>query len=498
MQANQSQRRILPEEIGAHSLSFSDYNGRLFSWRGGLYRAIPADQSGLYRALFEQGVEAAGVEAGVVRSLIQFGLLIDTEPTDLQLDAYDLVLRHRRLPFVSYPAEWCDAMFKAATLLHLDLCIALDRADLTTDDAHPINILFEGTQPRFVDFGSITRLPKDIWYCWPWPPYEQFCQVFWYPLLLRAHGQGRLARWCAHDFERGVLKSEMAALIRRPMSRSQLAEFGRRWVNLYGEPLDRWPSCLRPIVRKTAVFVGRWLTKLSGVEFSRGGFLRQVRAEVAGIQLPAELPAELPADSGLGDKGDDSISQAVRQILADLQPRSVLDVNSGDRQGDYAVLAAEVLAAQDTTSDVVSIAPTQIQASALYCRAIAQNLPILSLILNPFSPSHGLSNSFLAPAHERLQCELVMALMLEPEFFLKRGFDFVIHRLAAFSSRWLLLAFTPQPQASLTTRWQDRTIDCPWYTLENFEAALRHHFPQVKVIPSDRTATILLLCERST
>ena len=33
------------------------------------------------------------------------GLLIDTEVTDLAIDGFDLVLRHRLLPFVSYPFE---------------------------------------------------------------------------------------------------------------------------------------------------------------------------------------------------------------------------------------------------------------------------------------------------------------------------------------------------------------------------------------------------------
>ena len=482
-------QQISSEEIAAHSLSFSDYNGRLFSWQGGLYRAIPADQSMLYRELFEQGV---------VRSLIDKKLLVATAITRLKLDPYEMVLRHHRIPVVSYPFEWCDAMFKAAALLHLDFCIALDRYDCTTDDAHPINILFEGCEPFFVDFGSINRLRKDLWYSWPWPPYEQFCRMFLYPLLLKASGQKRLARWALHDFDRGVLKSDLDALIDRPWSMLRLAEAGARLTQASGQPLADVAAGIRPWLRKGYRAAGRAMTKLSGIKSSRGEFLQQVRAEVAGISLR-------------NDRADGWLSTSVNlpenyvqvgEILSELSPKSVLDMNIGGSRGAYARLAA------NCGARVVAIDPKQENVSELYAIARAGNLNILPLQMNFASPSDGLSNSFLASAHRRLNCDLVMALSLDNEMVLKRGFDFVVKRLAVFASRWLLVEFVELPEPLLTTRWQERTIDCPWYRLDNFVTALGRQFAQVDVLPidsavypSERPAERpanrrLLLCER--
>ena len=472
------EQQIPSGEVSAHSLSFSDYNGRLFGWRGGLYRGISADRAGLYRELFERGA---------VRSLIDKKRLVPTAITKLRLDPYEMVLRHHRIPVVSYPFEWCDAMFKAAALLHLDFCIALDRYDCTTDDAHPINILFEGCDPYFVDFGSINRLRKDLWYPWPWPPYEQFCRMFLYPLLLKVHGQGRLARWALYDFEQGVLKSDLDALIDRPLSRLRLAEVGARWVHASGQPLMDLSAGIRPLARKLYGAAGRLVSRLSGIKSSRREFLQQVRAEVASIRLPE---ADSPSQQKDLPEVQARHSAQVGKLLSDLTPKSVLDINSGRSAGDYALLAAK------GGARVVAIDPMQANVGKLYHRARKENCNILPLQMNFASPSDGLSNEFLEPAPWRLACELVMALSLDDELMLKRGFGFVVERLAVFSSRWLVVEFVGLTKTVLTTRWQERVIDCPWYRLDNFVAALKVRFTRVDVLPAGADDRQLLLCEK--
>lgn len=454
-----STQEIPAQEIAAHSLSFSDYNGRLFCWKDGLYRAIPAEQAPLYQELFD---------CGAVRSLTQKKLLVPTALTNLTLGASGMVLRHRRIPFISYPWEWCNGMFKAAALHHLAFCIELDRYNCTTDDAHPINILFEGCHPAFVDFGSINRLRSDLWYPWPWPPYAQFCQTFLYPLLLKANGQGRLARWSLHDFENGVLKSDIDALINRPLSRLRLAEAGARFI------------------QKGHGAMGRWVLRLSRIKSSRRAFLQQVSEEVAAISFPSDAKIR-PGDRAIPLPKNYSL---VHRILSDLNPQSVLDIDSGNSHGCYALLAAELGAR------VIAADGKEVPLSYLYQQASAKNANILPVWLNFASPSYGLSNNFLEPAHHRLQCELVMALGLDRELMLKRGFDFVVDRLAVFSRRWLLLEFVQPPDPVLTTRWQERTIACPWYTLENLILALEGSFTEVQVLPSSDPSRRLLLCQR--
>src|SRR5215469_9973729 len=92
-------------EVDFHPRSGLDWSGRVFWWKGGLYRAIKSERVSFYEQL---------LSAGFIRDLVQRQLLIDTELTDLELDGYGLVLRHRTVPFVSYCYEWCGEMLKTA------------------------------------------------------------------------------------------------------------------------------------------------------------------------------------------------------------------------------------------------------------------------------------------------------------------------------------------------------------------------------------------------
>ena len=102
---------------------------------------------------------------------------------DLLADSAAAVLRHERVPFVSYPYEWPFSMLRDAALLQLDLCRRALQADLALKDASPYNVQWRGTRPVFVDVGSFERLRPGE----PWAGYRQFCMLFLYPLMLQAY-----------------------------------------------------------------------------------------------------------------------------------------------------------------------------------------------------------------------------------------------------------------------------------------------------------------------
>ena len=93
------------------------------------------------------------------------------------------MLRHERVPFVSYPYEWPFSMLKDAALLQLELNRRALRADLALKDASPYNVQWRGTRPVFIDVGSFERLRPGE----PWAGYRQFCMLFLYPLMLQAY-----------------------------------------------------------------------------------------------------------------------------------------------------------------------------------------------------------------------------------------------------------------------------------------------------------------------
>lgn len=95
-----------------------------------------------------------------------------------------LLLRHPKVSFVSYPAEWPPSLWLAAAELTITLCAELLEEGWILKDATPLNVLFQGTKPIFVDILSIQRadLSLPIWYA-----YAQFVRSFLLPIL--AHSQ---------------------------------------------------------------------------------------------------------------------------------------------------------------------------------------------------------------------------------------------------------------------------------------------------------------------
>jgi SAM-dependent methyltransferase len=92
-------------------------------------------------------------------------------------------VQHERIPFLSYPYEWCFGMLKDAALLHLDILEEAIPAGWTLKDASAYNVQFIGARPVFIDIPSFTPYTLGD----PWVGYRQFCMMFLYPLMLSAY-----------------------------------------------------------------------------------------------------------------------------------------------------------------------------------------------------------------------------------------------------------------------------------------------------------------------
>lgn len=148
-------------------------------------------RDGVFRVLSAAGWEEwqALAASPLWPQLVEDGSVVATEPAELDVlpdllsGAAAGVLRHERVPFVSYPYEWPFAMLKDAALLQLALNRRALAADLALKDASPYNVQWRGARPVFIDVGSFERLRPEE----PWAGYRQFCMLFLYPLMLQAY-----------------------------------------------------------------------------------------------------------------------------------------------------------------------------------------------------------------------------------------------------------------------------------------------------------------------
>ncbi len=166
----------------------------------------------VYRALSQEGLEDFGTLAG--SGLLDDPRVVGTELGEGAPDAAGLtkevaaVLRHERIPFISYPYEWTFSMLKDGALVQLDLLLAALDHDLMLKDSTPYNIQFKGAQPVFIDVGSFERLREDEL----WVGYRQFCMLYLYPLLLQATKGVSFQPWLRGSID-GITPADMRALM---------------------------------------------------------------------------------------------------------------------------------------------------------------------------------------------------------------------------------------------------------------------------------------------
>lgn len=161
--------------------SYRDRNGRVFYANGLVYRGLSARALNNWKLLaatkfFKQNCQNGNI---VATELVAAGLPQQPNPSD----HWAGVLKHQRIPFVSYPYEWPFGMLKDAAILQLELLSAALDEDFSLKDGSAYNIQWQGARPIFIDVPSFEPIAPGE----PWTGYRQFCQTMLFPLFLQSH-----------------------------------------------------------------------------------------------------------------------------------------------------------------------------------------------------------------------------------------------------------------------------------------------------------------------
>ena len=360
----------------------------------------------VYRVLSERGAEDwRALAASPLRERLErSGALVATEeidgtgPEGLATALLDggtaAVLRHERIPFVSYPYEWTFGMLRDAALLQLDLELEALSAGLTLKDATPYNVQFRGSRPVFIDVGSFEPLRSGE----PWSGYRQFCMLYLYPLLLQAH--------------RGV---DFQPLLRGSIDGITPAQAARMF-----SLRDRLRRGVFAHVALHARFEARSARREGGEvkeELRRANFKTElVEANVRRMRKLVERLAWKAGDTawtGYREQntysGEDAERKAafVRAALAAAPRRLVWDIGCND--GAYSRIAAE------SAESVVAFDLDHATVEALYRSLLGEGeAKILPLVANLADPSPGLGWRGLErrPLEHRGVPDAVLALAL--------------------------------------------------------------------------------------
>lgn len=135
------------------------------------------------------------------RSLVREGLLVDFSFVS------ECEICSPRIPFVSYPSEWCDAQLRDAGRFTLDLSERILEDGMELKDASAFNVLFAGGAPIFCDHLSFVPIQTKQWWAM-----GQYARHFALPLNL-----AKRVGWHAHKFHMpsvdGIAPHEAADLL---------------------------------------------------------------------------------------------------------------------------------------------------------------------------------------------------------------------------------------------------------------------------------------------
>lgn len=162
--------------------SFRDPSGFVFQKDGIIYRQINVQYIDTYRML---------MDGGLYKLLVKHRLMVPHEEViDGANDVGNLHIRPKRIPFISYPYEWCFSQYKQAAITTLQIHLYALEHGMVLKDSSAYNIQFLNGYAVLVDTLSFERYREG----YPWGAYGQFCRHFLAPLLLMARVDLRLSK----------------------------------------------------------------------------------------------------------------------------------------------------------------------------------------------------------------------------------------------------------------------------------------------------------------
>ena len=474
----------LPESLTAeeraesHELepgSFRDPASRVFHGPDAVFRALTPQGFEDWRAVSAtRFFQRARAEGAIVATDLLEG------PAEVPLPAaetYVALLRHERIPFVSYPYEWCFGMLKDAALLELELLLAGLDEDVTLKDGTPYNVQWRGTAPVFIDVGSLERLREGE----PWAGYRQFCMLFLYPLFLQAYKDLPFQPWLRGSLD-GISPGECRSL----MSLRDLLRPGVfTHVHLHARLERRHGVSGGGDVKRELRAAG------FGKELLRAN-ARKLARVVGGLEWtpPASPWSGYEETKGYSAADDERKEAFVREAVRSVRPGLVWDL--GCNVGRYARIAAEsgaYVVAMDADRAVVERLYRSLRGSGSH-----SILPLAVDLADP-SPGLGWRERERKPLPARGKPDLTLCLALLHHLALARNIPLeeIVGWLAALETSLVVEFVTrddPMARRLLSGKREGLHSE---YELELFERCLAESFVVERREPLASGSRILYL-----
>jgi SAM-dependent methyltransferase len=372
-----------------------------------------------------------------------------------QASAGELWLRHPRIDPISYPWEWTPAQWRAAAELTLRIAAKAIDAGWMLKDATPLNVLFRGPRPIFVDVLSFEKRDP---HATVWLAYGQFVRTFLLPLAAAKYLSWPLQTtfFWRDGYEPGTLYRALPRWRRFTPALLDVVTMATLFEGKSGKrkKAQRRPSVSDPelaahILHKRLARLGRQIRAMAGgaAKSEWSGY-----EQSASHYEPGDVERKRQYVAGVLERVD---AQSPR-------PARVLDI--GANTGTYSLLAAEAGA------EVVSLDSDSAALETLWRAAFERRKPITALVANIArpTPAAGWNNReqlalldrlsgrdrFSSPDGVAGKFDLVLLLAVIHHLLLREQapLKHIAELCARLTRRWLVVEWVP-PSDPMFQEW---------------------------------------------
>jgi SAM-dependent methyltransferase len=414
--------------------------------------------------------------------LVEEGRVVASEVVQPGGNGEPLLLRHPRVAFASYPWEWLPVLWLAAAELTLSLCAELLQEGWILKDATPLNILFQGTRPIFVDVLSIQRadLSRPTWYA-----YGQFARTFLLPML--AHSQ---LGW--------PLQS---VITRRDGFEPEEVYAALPWLRRFKQPALTSVTLPKLLAKKGATLANSMAARTA----SDPELTKQVIANtLSGLRaaMRKAMPSQrrsawsnyVETASHYSEEDHASKHRFITSVLTRCPPKRVLDI--GCNTGAYSKVAA------DAGAEVVSIDADSSAVDRLCVELQGTDRNILPLCVDLAypTPATGWENNENASFLDRANGHFDTILMLAVIHHLLLSSQIPLGHIASLCSRLttknLLIEWVPPTDPKFIEVLRGREALYQHLSEASFRRAFSQHFDTAQEITLTNGRVLLHLIKR--
>lgn len=450
--------------------SFRDPSGFIFSLDGVIYRQI----NKIYRENYD-----LLMKSGLYEKLVSLGCLIphsETKLTKTNPGAY-LVIRPKKIPFISYPYEWCFSMLKQAAMLTLNIQkIALEYG-MILKDASAFNIQFLEGKPIFIDTLSFEKYKEGK----PWIAYKQFVEHFLAPLSLMSLKDIRLTRLSTLFLDGIPVDLASKILPLRALLRPSLLLH----IHAHAHSQKRFSQ-----------------TKLTDPKLNSGFNKQALLGLVDNLEGAIKNLNWRPGGTVWSDYYEDNNNynedsraqkaKAVRNFTKSINPKTIWDI--GANTGYFSRIAGE------TKASVISFDNDYGALEKNYLETVKNKekniLPLFADLTNP-TPAVGWSNLERSSLLQRGPADIILALALIHHLAISKNIPLTfIASIFSKLSKFLIIEFIPKEDSQVQKLLMNRQDIFPNYTKENFEKVFKEFFTIKSVFPISKSKRTLYLMKK--